>query len=191
MGLYISDEDVKVRLIGKVRFTDDMEEKGKMHILLLRRLISEAEGEVEYDLSPRYEAPFVTIDGGRFQSLPDRPTRNILRMLCELKACIRVIETDFGSGTAVSGDKYAEVLKKRYDSMLKQLIQRKGGEDDEQTGWKYPPLPGLKLAYFNMAADDGFAGMVLSTSSGDGSYPHAQINDPSENWINGLPDDLG
>lgn len=191
MGLYITDEDVKVRLIGKVRFTDDIEEKGKMHTLLLRRLIEEAEGEVEQDLSPRYAVPFVTESGARFRELPLRPTRNILRTLCELKAVIRVLETDFGSGTAVNGEKYSEKLEKRYTNIIKDLLARKGGKEDEQTGWKYPPLVGLKLNYFNLHADDGYAGMVLSTSSGDGAYPRAQINDPSENWTNAVFDDLG
>lgn len=190
MGLYISEEDVKIRLIGKVRFTDDFEAKNAgMHVLLLRRLISEAEGEVEQNLSPRYETPFQTDSGDAFSKLPERPTKNILRTLCELQACMRVLETDFGSGSVVNGDKYAEKLKKRYDEIIKNLLLRKGGKDDEMTGWRFPPLTGLKLAYFNQSADDGYAGMVMVTSRGHGDEPARHINDPEETWTNATFDE--
>lgn len=188
MGIYIRDEDVKIRLIGKVRFTDDIEESNKMHTLLLKRLIEEAEGDVEHDLSPRYMAPFQTEAGGPFKDLPQRPTREFIRTLCELKAVMRVLETDFGRGSVANGDKYAEKLKERYDEMLKKHLDKK---EEPHQGWKYPPFPGMKLNYFNTEADDGYAGMVLVTGQGDGAFPKTQINDPSENWVNSTWDDLG
>ncbi len=40
MGLYINREDVRVRLIGKVRFTEDEDEENKMSMRLLDRLIN-------------------------------------------------------------------------------------------------------------------------------------------------------
>lgn len=190
MGLYIKDEDVKIRLLGKVKFTEDDCDQNAMSIKLLRRLIEEAEGEVEFDLSPRYATPFITFDGQRFDKLPARPTREIIRTLCELKACVRVLETDFGRGSAINGEAYAERLRARYTSILDRVMARK--EEGSGTGWKYPPLISLKLNYFNSESDDGFQGMVLTTNPGgdSGSYPSRTINDPSASWYNpGLDED--
>jgi len=189
MGLYISLEDVRLRLIGKVRFTTDEENENKMPEALANRLIAEAEGQVELDLSPRYLAPFQTDAGDSFSQLPDRPTRNYLRTLCELMAVVRILETDFGSGTAVDGEKYAEKTRERYAAMIKELLLRKTDGGQEALGFAKPPLPGLKLNYMNELADDGFMGSVLITSRGDGDYPAKQINDPSENYWNGRFDD--
>lgn len=188
MGLYITEDDVIVRLVGKVRFTDDPDDENQMPFSLLRRLINEAEGQVEYDLSQRYEAPFQTIDGAAFSNLPERPTKEILRTLCELNAVMRVLETDFGKGTIVNGDAYAEKVEQRYHKILDRIMKRK--RNDEMMGWQFPPLSGLKLSYFNTEADDGYAGMVLLTSRGDGDYPASQINDPSQSYVNASLDDL-
>lgn len=190
MGKYIKFEDVRVRLVGKVRFTTDPENEDRMSETLANRLIAEAESHVELDLSPRYSAPFQTKDGSAFANLPENPTRNYIRTLCELMACVRILEEDFGSGTAVDGEKYAEKLRKRYGIMMEKLIERKKDGGVEALGYKYPPLPELRLNYMNEVADDGFMGSVLVTSQGDGDYPRAQINDPSENFWNGIPDEL-
>lgn len=186
--LYTKVNDVKLRLAGKVRFTDDPDtEPDKMPNALLKRLISEAEGDVEHDLSPRYIAPFQTIDGTAFSNLPERPTRDVIRTLAELKSVVRVLETDFGSGTAVNGDNYAESTQKRYDKMIGKLLEKRPGSFNQ---WAYPPLPSLRLNYMNEPADDGYAGRILVTSQGDGGFPAKQINDPSENFWNGDVDDL-
>jgi hypothetical protein len=188
MALYISRDDVALRLKGKVRFTEDEEQEDRMPIALLDRLINEAEGDVEHDLSPRYSTPFVTDDGLAFKKLPARPTAEILRTLCELKACIRVLETDFGSGTVVDAEKYSASIAKRYEAMVGKLLEKKkhGGED---SGWKYPPLPSLKLNYMNTEADDGYMGQVLVTSRGHGDYPAGRINDPGETFFNATYED--
>lgn len=190
MGKYIRDTDVQVRLKGKVRFTEDDTDENKMSIALLRRLINEAEGEVEHELSPRYMAPFQTDAGKEFANLPERPTKELLRTLCEIKATIRVLETDFGSGTVVDAEKYIKRIEDRYDKQLNKILKKKGEKESEKQGWFYPPLPGLMLNYMNEEADDGFAGMVLTTSSGDGDFPRAQINNPSQNFWNGMIDEL-
>lgn len=185
MALYITREDVQVRLIGKVRFTELDSDENRMSIVLLDRLINEAEGDVELDLSPRYMAPFQTDAGTHYRNLPARPTKEIIRTLCELKAVIRVLETDFGYGTVVDGEKYKKEQEKRYSTIINRLLEKKkhGGEE---SGWKYPPLPSLMLNYMNTEADDGYMGMVLSTSKGDGSFPSDRINDPSESFFNGV-----
>lgn len=156
---------------------------------LANRLIEEAEGQVEMDLSPRYYAPFQTDDGGAFSTLPDRPTKNILRTLVELMSCIRILETDFGTGTIVDAEPYIEKIRARYDSIVRDLLVRKTDGGQESQGFAKPPLPSLKLNYMNESADDGFMGSVLVTTQGDGSYPQKQINDPSENFWNGSLDD--
>lgn len=188
MGLYIRLEDVRIRLLGKVRFTDDEEQAANMmHVLLANRLINEAEANVETDLSPRYAAPFQTDDGVPFKSLPLRPTQEFLRTLCELKAAIRILQTDFGRGSAVNGDSYKEDLEKQYKSMVRDHLAKKS-ESYQQ--WVQPPLPSLRLNWGNTESDDGYAGQILSTSSGDGSFPQTRINDPSKTYWNATLNDI-
>lgn len=185
MGLYIKDDDVKIRLLGKVRFTDDENEENKFQNRLLKRLISEAEADVEHDMSPRYMAPFQTDDALAFAKLPARPTQEIIRTLCELKSVIRVLETDFGRGSVVNGEEYAGKQRERYKEMLAKQLQRR---EDSYNQWFYPPLPGLKLNYMNNKGDDGFSGQILVTSDGLGDFPSKQINSPGENYWNGKID---
>lgn len=188
MGLYITLEDVRVRLIGKVQFTDVEADENKMNETLAEALIDEAEGSVEQNISPRYMAPFQTDSGGDFSALPDRPTKQYLRTLCTLAACIRILETDFGTGTAVNGDKYKDALQKRYDKMVADLLAKRKDGNEESQGFRYPPLPGLRLNYQNTEADDGYMGMAIVANGSDSQgYAHEQVNDPSRNFWNGWP----
>lgn len=187
MGLYIAFEDVRLRVVGKVRFTEDETDEDKMSVKLANRLINEAEGRVEQDLSPRYAAPFETDGGEKFIRLPERPTKEILRTLCELQACIRILDTDFGKGGAVDGEKYSKNLKTAYDAMIKDMLVKKTDRGVEASGFAKPPLPGLKLNYMNQTADDGFAGsiQIASGSAAQGAATD-QINSPSETFWRGL-----
>lgn len=188
MGLYITFNDLALRLVGKVRFTRNTEDQNKMPVALAERLINEAEGQVEHDLSPRYAMPFQTDGGAPFNQLPPRPTSEVLRTLCELMAVIRVLETDFGRGTATDGDNYKKDLQKRYNAQVEKLLKKKEDRGQPAAGWMYPPLPGLKLNYMNNLADDGFSGSVIVASgSASHGYPNGQINNPGENFWNGYP----
>lgn len=181
---YISTKDVEIRLLGKVRFSDDDEDANKFPRTLLSRLIKEAEGKVERDLSPRYAAPFRGTAGEAFKTLPST-TQEAIRTMCELMAVVRVIGNDFGRGTVNDGSAFKKEQETLYKEMLeRELEQRVEGGAVAQ--WKFPPLAGLATADFNMA-DDGFAGAVLTTSddNGEGTFPQKQITDPSENWSNG------
>ena len=187
MGIYIKESDVQIRLIGKVRFTEDLKDENKMSLQLLRRLVSEAEGEVELDLSPRYSAPFVTDAGQPFAHLPARPTQETLRTLCELKAVCRVLETDFGSGTIVDASKYKEPQETRYKQIKDKLLEIR---PNSRNAFRYPPLPGLQLNYMNTEADDGYAGEIHVTSEHpQGGYPATRISSPGDNYWNGTLDD--
>ena len=190
MGIYIKESDVQTRLTGKVRFTENPEDENKMSLILLKRLVSEAEGEVELDLSPRYMAPFQRDDGSVFSHLPDRPTQETLRTLCELKAVCRVLETDFGSGSVVDASKYKESQEKRYEDIKNKLVAVRDGS---YNNFKFPPLPGLRLNYMNTEADDGFAGQVLTLNTGytSANFADGRMNDPSQNYLNGRIDDEG
>ena len=181
MPRYITTRDVEIRLIGKVRFTDDEDDENRMPRVLLRRLMDEAEGQVEYDLSPRYAAPLSVTDGGAFKNLPERPTRELLRTMCELMSVIRVLETDFGRGTATKGDTYKRDIEERYKKIVDKQMERRG---EGELGFKHPPLPGLMLNAHNMEGDDGFLGQILVTTDGDGDFPARRINDPSETYFN-------
>lgn len=187
MPKYIKFTDVQVRLAGKVRFQDDSgtDNPNRMSVALATRLIDEAEGQVEYDLSPRYASPFVHSTLCTYKDLPDSPTKNFIRTLCELQAVIRILETDFGSGTAVDAVKYIANIEKRYKSMVNDNILAKFSDEYKSSRqWKFPPLPFLKLNYFNREADDGFPGIVIHETRGDGAYAAGQIDDPSESFFN-------
>lgn len=186
MPKYIKFDDVRVRVVGKVRFQDPNAplDENRMSVTLANRLIDEAEGQVEMDLSPRYFAPFQASDG-KYASLPDAPTKNVIRTLCELQAVMRILETDFGSGTAIDAQKYIGQIEKRYKKMIDENILAKFSDDyKDSKQWKFPPLPGLKKPNHNSEADDGFAGMVTVTSNGQGAYASEQIDDPSESFFN-------
>lgn len=133
------------------------------------------------DLSPRFGAPFQTESGGSFEKLPERPTKEYLRTMCELQSVLRVLETDFGRG-AVDSEDYVKNIQKRYDNMLAKIMDKR---DDDEGGnrWKYPPLPGLRLNYFNTEADDGYSGMVINTND-EMPYATKQVNDPAKTWFN-------
>lgn len=188
MSLYVTFDDVRHRLTGKVRFTEDDADEDKMHRRLAARLINEAEGRVELDLSPRYAAPFQTDADGPFKDLPERPTKEIIRTLCELMSCIHILETDFGKGSAVDAAKYTKSLKARYKEIKDDLLAKKTDAGVESAGFRKPPLPGLKLNYMNATADDGFHGSVL-IASGSEAHGNAagQINSPGETFWRGLP----
>jgi hypothetical protein len=188
MPKYTTFEAVRVRLLGKVRFTEDENDENKFQKQLAVVLIDEAEGQVEQDLSPRFHAPFMHKTIGTFDALPQDPTKTIIQTLAKLQACIRVLETDFGSGSAVEAEKYISSLRRRYKEIVEGRILAKYDNDYKSSRqWKFPPLPELKKAYFNQEADDGWAGIgPLVTSESDGDFPAGQINDPAESWFTGL-----
>jgi len=189
MGKYITLEDVQKRLVGKVSFTEDEAEENKMHVDLANRLLAEAETVVELDMSIRYATPFVTTGDEPFSELPGNPTRNVIRAMCELQAVSFILDIDFGYGSVVDSDSYVKRLEKRYESYVTRLLaKRKDGGTDGQ-GWRFPPLPGLKLNWFNEDADDGYQGSIYVTSQGDGDFPAKQINDPSETFFRYTHDD--
>lgn len=187
MGRYVSSDAVLIRLQGKVKVTDDPESNpDRLPLLLLNRLISEAEAQVEYDLSTRYFSPFQTVDCGPFSQVPERPTKEIIRTLCELVSVIRVLETDFGRGSSVDASAYALKTQERYDKMIAKLVELRPNTFNV---FKYPPLPGLLLNYQVSKVDYGFAGYVSRTDdTGHGGFPALQINDPSQNFWNGFID---
>jgi hypothetical protein len=187
--MYIKFEDVRLRLVGKVRFTDDIDDENKMPKALAIRLIDEAEGQVEVDLSPRYAAPFVNSAApNTFASIPDRPTKNIIRTLCELKAVIRILETDFGAGSSVDGAKYIKNIADRYKDIVNNNILAKPSDDFKGSRqWAFPPLPNLQKAYFNTEADDGYAGMgpLVTSDMGESmEIMEDKQSNPSEDFFN-------
>jgi hypothetical protein len=181
MGLYISIQEVKVRLIGKVSFDDSGSDDNTLPTQLAQTLINQAEGDVELDLSQRYQAPFQTDSGQPFNQLPLRPTRLVIKTMCLNKACLYILDTDFGRGSAVSGEEYVKGLSKQYDRLLERCTSI---FEDDFRQWKYPPLPSLMLTPSNAASDDGFAGQIYVTGSREGAYAGNNVNDPGHNFWN-------
>lgn len=193
MPLYTRFEQVRLRVIGKIRFAPEGEEddnENLMPISLALRLINEAEGQVEQDLSPRYLAPFQTPEGRPFPALPVRPTQEIIQTLCELQSVIRLLETDFGRGSAVNADKYSESLQKRYNAIIKDRILAR--KEESYQNWAFPPLPCLRLAPFNETCDDGYSGtpMHINPSGDSAAFPSQRMNDPSATYWNVNWDDV-
>lgn len=190
MGLYITREDIELTTKGKIRFTDDEKNEERMQYRLLDRLIDEAEADVELALSPRYAGPFQGPNGEPFPKIKvgvGRTAHNLIRMLCRYRCVQHILDTDFGRGSALDGEEFTRQYSREYKKLTEQLVDKRDGEG---TGWKYPPLQGLKLAWHNAMADDGFQGMVMSTTE-DSNFSAARINDPSENFWNGFIDDSG
>jgi hypothetical protein len=191
MGKYCAAEAVKVRVRGKVKFSAPGEvDENKMGLDLLNVLISEAESQLEIDLMDRYEIPFQTIAGEPFAKLPEN-TKVTLKNLAELLSMIRVLETDFGRGTSVNGDKYTEACQKRYNQVVAQLVQKRKVNGEETRQWERMPLNNLKASYNNQG-DNGFRGRVHNTSTitHQADYAAKQINSPGENIFNGIIDPL-
>jgi hypothetical protein len=194
MPLYTRFEQVRLRVVGKIRFAEDGQEETNENLMpigLAKRLINEAEGQVEQDLSPRYQAPFQTHDGLPFGQLPLRPTQEVLATLCELQSVCRLLETDFGRGSTVNADKYIEKIQARYNSIIKDRILAL--KSDSYQNWRFPPLPGLRFAPWNLCADDGFSGTpmhIAPCDAKDAAFPSARMNDPAQTYWNISFDDL-
>jgi hypothetical protein len=176
-----------------VRFTDNDDDEKQFSRTLLKRLVNEAEGQVERDLSPRYYSPFQAIDPANklntlgddsFDKLPST-SKETLRTMCELMGVLRVLETDFGRGSANDAKSYKTSQQERYDAMVKREIKKRDDKEDSPGEWLNPPLKGLYLADHN-ATEDGTFGAILVTSHGEaGDFPSHQITDPSENFVTG------
>lgn len=183
---YHSRQDVELRLLGKVRFTDDLEDANKFPRKLLDRLMREAEGQLERDLSQRYAAPLRSATTGTFDALPST-TKETLRTMAELMSVIRVLGNDFGRGTTNDGAAFKAEQQRLYDGMLTRETKRR--QDDAVGQWAYPPMVDLLTCDQN-SQDDGFHGVIINTSNQDGrtDFPNKQVTDPSENFYNGIID---
>jgi hypothetical protein len=190
--LYTTVDSVKVRLAGKVQFQQDPKNiaDGELPDALLLQLIADAETQVEQDLRGRYAIPFTSKCSGSYDALPDHSKR-ALRIVVDLRAVIDVLDTDFGRGTHIDGDKYSDPNKAKYKALIGTLL----GQDQEGKNGKIdrfrrtPPLEDVKLAKGNTEADDGYRGTIINTDAsrhGAESYAEHQINDPSIGFT-GLP----
>jgi hypothetical protein len=178
---YISASEVRERLLGKVRFTNDAADENAVSSGFLEQIIDEAEGEVELRLSIRYEIPFQGINGESFVNLPST-TKVQLQTLCRMEAVRRVLSYDFGRGSAVDAKGYFDGLHQDYEARLERLVMIREGQFNQ---FKYPPLPSLMLAAHNSEADDGYSGKVLVTSDNLGGGAAGQMPSPQETIWNG------
>lgn len=195
MSTYVNISELKIRLIGKVAFDDDGDDPNKLPTQLALQLLSQAEAEVELELSPRYFVPFMADSGsgtGTFSGLP-RATKQLIKTLCLNTACLYILGTDFGRGSAVQGEKYGKDLKNQYDWIVERAIGVYGGKDKELEAfrmWKYPPLTWLQLAPHNLKSDDGYAGQIYKSGSNKGDYAADSVNDPSVTFWNATVNDI-
>lgn len=170
-----------------MRFSDDDEEKNRFPRKLLKRLIREAEGQVERDLSPRYASPFRGENDEAFKTLPSTTVETI-RTACELMAVIRVLGNDFGRGTVTDGAAYKKEMTRLYNAIISRELKKREGSEDSAAAWAYPPMDNLRTHDVN-ATDDGGHGAIIVTGRGDGDFPGKQITDPSENFFHGEVDE--
>ena len=182
--IYTTPDSVKIRLSNKVRFVDenDPSDDRGMPNALLCQLIMDAEMEVEQDLRSRYCIPFQHNVTGRYSDLPDH-TQRAIRTVVDFMAVVKVLETDFGSGSHINADGYAADQRQHYEDMITKLLGRdKEAAVEAHDRYRFsPPLEALKLAPTNLA-DDGVRGSIINTSN-DSCSPEQfaidSINDPS------------
>lgn len=187
MAKYVRIDEIKKFLANKVRFAAAGDnDENKISKQFLDTLVNQAESQFEIDLMSRYLLPLQG-PNGTFAELPDS-TRYILIAAAEMLCVIRILETDFGRGTSVNGDKYTSALQKRYEGMVNQLTEIK---KDSYSTWLRPPLPELALAYCNQG-DSGFRGKIHNTTtlSHEADYAYKQINSPGETLFDGWLDPL-
>jgi len=187
--LYTTYNSVKIRLVNKVQFQKDSNviEQGELPNDLLGQLIVDAETEVEQDLRSRYSIPFQSKKYGDYNRLPDH-TKRAIRVVVDLKAVIKILETDFGRGTHINAEDYMETSKKHYEENIMRLLGRDQiGQNDKIDRFKVsPPLDDLLLALSNREADDGYRGTIINTDTSvrdPSSYAGNEINDPSKSYI--------
>jgi hypothetical protein len=181
MPQYITSAEVRERLLGKVRFTNDPAEENAVSSGFLEEIIDEAEGEVELRMSVRYEIPFLCESGDAFDLLPSSSKVQI-KTLCRMEAVRRVLSYDFGRGSAVDSENYFKGLHQDYEARLERLIMIRDGQFNQ---FKYPPLPSLRLAAHNSEGDDGYSGKILVTSDNLGGGAPGQMPSPQETIWNG------
>lgn len=149
-------------------------------------MINDGETEIEQTLRGRYMIPFQSIRTGNFCDLPDH-TRRVIRMLCDLKATLIVLATDFGLGTHVTADPYAKGLAKLYkENRILALGRDDEAASDKRDRFRFtPPLEDLRLAISNEKADNGYKGKLINTDASEHdavNYAEGQINDPSQTY---------
>jgi hypothetical protein len=174
--------------VNKVQFQSGPEPlEGELPNILFGQLIVDAETEVEQDLRSRYAIPFRSIQFGTYVDLPDH-SRRALRIACDLKAVEMILETDFGRGTHISGEKYSEDDKTHYEKHINKLLGRDPiGQNDKIDRFKVsPPLEDVLLAKSNSAADDGYRGTLINTDASRhdaATYAGEQINNPARTYV--------
>jgi hypothetical protein len=187
--IYTTVPSVQVRLTGKVQFQSETGlMQGEIPNALLLQLIADAETAVEQELRSRYAIPFRSAQYGTWDALPDH-TRRAIRMVCDLKAVMRILATDFGLGTHVSADPYYKSTSVEYNLEIKRLLGKDmiGAGDNIDRFRVSPPLDDLMLSANTLAsADNGVRGRIINTSGGrnEVDYAKSQQNDPSRSYIN-------
>lgn len=181
MGQYITADELKIRCAGKVKFATDDTDSNAVGPTFLADIIAEAEALVEMRLSIRYAVPFVGTAGAAFSALSVH-TRALIKGLIFSEAIRRLIDYDFGRGSAVEGGKYAEQQMRVFEAQMGRLVAYREGQFGQ---FLYPPLVDLALAPHNDQADDGYAGQIYVTSDGPGEYAAAQMPSPGETLWNG------
>lgn len=185
---YTTVDSVKVRLANKVQFQSGSSPvEGEIPNDFLLQLILDAEVDVEMDLRARYKTPFQSITNGHFDKLPEH-TKRAIRKVVDHKAVMNVMQSDFGRGTAISGEGLDDKMSEKYEEEIMRLLgKEKIGEGQEHYRFKNsPPLDDLQLAKSNAEADDGYRGMIINTDGSCNStsdYAREQINDPSRSYI--------
>ena len=123
---YTTAAEVKERVLGKVKFTDNSEDENAVSSGFLIQIIDEAESEVELRLSVRYDVPFQGDNEEAFTTLPTT-TQVQIKTLCRMEAVRRILNYDFGRGSAIESDGYYKGIHQDYETRLERLISLRDG----------------------------------------------------------------
>jgi hypothetical protein len=183
---YITLDDVKSRLIGKVEFDDGtLNQPDDMYVLsddLLSQYVCQAESEVEFELSPIYVIPFVTDSNPPLPYIDlDATAYNLLRTLFLNRACIMVMETEFAKDTGVKGEHFIDNMNAQYKRIMGNLTKR-----SPEGRFLYPQIGNLAVNGSRFVVT-GTLGAPVASGGGDTSaleYANRQGNNPATNvWF--------
>ena len=178
---YITIDDVKPWLYGKVRFGPDPDTE--MTDEFLATLCAYGETEVLNDLNWFYVVPLVSIRTNDYVGLPEY-TRTFLTQLFVFKSLQRVLAEEFAQKSAVIAKDYVERVKQDYSTILSRVTSK----DPKTQQFRYAPLPDLKI---NLKNWTGRKVVPLPRRTGGACGPRnnmryaiGQVTTPAVSWWN-------
>jgi len=175
--IYLTYDEVKIRLLNKITFTDTDPFEG-LPTELGNDIVANAEAEVEEDLRVWYAIPFVTENDESWDKLP-RNTQLVLKNLLLYKAQIRLLQSSFVKQNPAREENYIEEWQAEYEKYFAKHFTTLNGI------FLRKPLTGLKQEGNNVG-NQRLKGVTSSQRTNAGiNFAINQVTDPSRSRIYG------